>query len=299
MDDEGTMKTTPAIILQAMRPRQWIKNVALLVPLVFSRNLLTPAVLVTALAATATFCLLSGGVYLLNDLIDIEQDRRHPLKSRRPLAAGTLSVGLTRWICLVSLLLALGLGFLIHTALGLAALAYLGVQVAYSLALKHVVILDTFCIAAGFFIRVVAGAYAIEVEVSSWLLVCTIFVSLFMALGKRRHEILLLEDQAAEHRTVLKNYDVLLLDQMISVVTAATLVAYSVYTLAPETVQRFGTDDLKYTIPFVLYGIYRYLYLVYRKQQGGAPETLLLTDLPMLINMGGYAVVLGWILYGR
>lgn len=292
------MRSQTLVILQAMRPRQWVKNIALLVALVFSRNLFSPPALMTALAAMAVFCLLSGGIYLFNDILDVRQDRRHPLKSQRPLAAGTLTIPSAAWASAVALVLALGGGFLVQPMFGLAALVFLLIQVAYSLFLKHVVILDTFCIAAGFFIRVMAGAYAIEVEVSSWLLVCTLFVSLFIALGKRRHEILLLEDQATEHRAVLKSYDVLLLDQMISVVTAATLVAYSVYTLSPETVERFGTDNLKYTIPFVLYGIYRYLYLVYRQRQGGAPEVLLLTDGPMLLNLVGYALVAGWILYG-
>lgn len=281
-----------------MRPPQWIKNGALLVALVFSRNVLVPTKLMTALAAVGIFCLLSAGTYLLNDLVDVAGDRRHPLKSKRPIAAGTLSPACARGAFLVLIATAVGLAFLVNRDFGLAALAYLGLQFAYSFRLKHVVILDTFCIATSFFIRVMAGALAIGVAVSSWLLVCTFFVSLFIALGKRRHEILLLEDRAGAHRAVLDRYDVLLLDQMISVVTSATLVAYTVYTLSSVTVARIGSDQLKYTIPFVLYGIYRYLYLVYRRHEGGAPELMLWTDLPMLVNLVGYTAVLGWVLYG-
>ncbi len=292
------MKNTLTAILESMRPPQWIKNGTLLVALVFSRNVLVPVKLMTALAAVGIFCLLSAGTYLLNDLVDVAGDRRHPLKSKRPIAAGTLSPAWARGGFLISTATAVGLAFLVNRDFGLAALAYLGLQIAYSFRLKHVVILDTFCIATSFFIRVMAGALAIDVAVSSWLLVCTFFVSLFVALAKRRHEILLLEDRAGEHRAVLDRYDVLLLDQMISVVTSATLVAYTVYTLSPVTVERIGSDHLKYTIPFVLYGIYRYLYRVYRRREGGAPELMLWTDLPMLVNLVGYAAVLGWVLYG-
>jgi 4-hydroxybenzoate polyprenyltransferase len=292
------MNKTLTAILVSLRPHQWIKNAALLVALVFSRNVLVPAKLLTALAAVAIFCLLSGGTYLFNDLADREGDRRHPRKCKRPVAAGELSPGWARVLSAGTVTLAVLFALLLNRAFGLAALAYLVLQIAYSLRLKHVVILDIFCIATSFFIRVMAGALAIDVAVSSWLLVCTFFISLFIALGKRRHEILLLEGEAGEHRAVLDTYDILLLDQMISVVTSATLVAYTVYTLSPVTVERFGSDRLKYTIPFVLYGIYRYLYLVYRRREGGAPELMLWQDLPMLVNLVGYTAVLGAVLYG-
>ncbi|MFC1764326.1 decaprenyl-phosphate phosphoribosyltransferase [Planctomycetota bacterium] len=284
-------------VVTAMRPKQWTKNLALFVALVFAQKLFVWSSLATELAAFGAFCLLSGAVYLLNDVMDVERDRQHPQKCLRPIAAGTL----TKQTALVAMAMVASVGlvwaFAIDREFGLLALTYFMLQLAYSCALKHIVIVDIFCIAASFFLRVFAGAYAIEVAVSSWLLVCTFFISLFIALSKRRHEMVLLEERANEHRQVLEKYDVLLLDQMISVVTSATVVAYAVYTLSGETVTKFGTDNLKYTIPFVIYGIYRYLYLVYRRQQGGSPEVIFLTDVPMIINMALYAGVVGWVLY--
>jgi len=286
-------------IIKAMRPRQWVKNIAVLVTLVFSRNLLNPHKLVLALAAFVLFCGLSGAVYISNDLIDREQDRSHPVKKNRPITSGAVPASTATLVSSALILVCVALSFLIHVQLGCTVLLYAMLQVAYSLRLKHLVIIDIFCIAAGFFLRVIGGAFAIDVMVSSWLLVCTFFLSLFLALSKRRHELVILEQAAGDHRKVLQKYDILLLDQMISVVTSASIVAYSLYTLAPETVARFGTTRLIYTIPFVLYGIYRYLYLVYRKNLGGQPEEILLTDRPLIINILLYVIVTGSIIYAQ
>ncbi len=284
-------------LILALRPKQWSKNIVVFVALVFSQNIFSSAKLLQTLAAFGLFCLLSGGAYILNDIADIASDRRHPEKSKRPISSGALSIS-RAWIAFVVIsVAAIVLAFLTDLQFGLTAMAYLVVQLAYSLWLKHLVIIDIFCIASSFFLRVMAGALVIDVSVSSWLLVCTFFVSLFIALCKRRHEMLLLEERAADHRKVLGTYDMLLLDQMISVVTASSVVAYSVYTLSSETVSRFGTTNLKYTIPFVLYGIYRYLYLVYCKRQGGSPEAILLTDVPMIVNLIGYSIVVLIVLY--
>ena len=251
-----------------------------------------------SIAAFGIFCLLSGGVYLLNDLIDIEKDKRHPKKALRPLASGRLSPSIATTTLIIILPLSLISSFLImNKPFFLTVLGYLAVQIAYSTVLKRIVILDIFSIAAGYFLRVVAGAEAIEVPISSWLLICTIFISLFLGFGKRRHELLLLGGDAGGHRKVLNEYSVNLLDQMVSVVTAGTVISYSLYTLSHETITKFGTEKLWYTIPIVLYGIFRYLYLVYRKEEGGNPELILFADKPLLVSIAVYVIIVGIILY--
>jgi 4-hydroxybenzoate polyprenyltransferase len=284
-------------LIRALRPKQWTKNVIVFAALVFSGQLVDPAQAGKAALAFALFCLLSGSGYLLNDLLDRERDRRHPLKAKRPIASGALPPS-TAWV--VFFFLAggsLGMAFFLSVPFGYAALAYFLLQIAYSLWLKAAVILDVFAIAAGFVLRAVAGAEVIAVEISSWLLVCTMLLALFLGLCKRRHELVLLEEEAGGHRASLASYSTLLLDQMIAVVTASTVVAYALYTMADETVQKFQTDGLKYTLPFVLYGIFRYLYLVHQKEEGGNPETTLLTDRPLLVNLAMYALAVGYILY--
>jgi len=220
--------------------------------------------------------MLSGSVYILNDLVDLKQDRVHPLKSKRPLASGLLkpSSAVIAFIILLILSTLVSFSYL-NLLFIIVAGAYFLLQVAYSLKLKHIVIIDVFSIAAGFLLRVIAGAEAIEVTFSTWLFFCTILLALFLALSKRRHEILLLDDNAINHRRILFEYSANLLDQMISIVTTTTLIAYILYTVNPETVNKFGTDNLKYTVPFVLYGIFRYLYLMHQKNEGGSPEKVL------------------------
>lgn len=294
---QGAGRTLMKIVFQSLRPKQWTKNLILFAALVFSQQFLVPEAALRVVAAFALFCMLSGSGYLLNDLLDREKDRLHPLKAKRPLASGALPPS-TAWV--VFFILAggsLGAAFLLSAPFGLTALAYFLLQVAYSLWLKRVVILDVFAIAAGFVLRAVAGAEVIAVEISSWLLVCTMLLALFLGLCKRRHELVLLEEEAGGHRASLASYSTLLLDQMIAVVTASTVVAYAFYTMADETVQKFQTDGLKYTLPFVLYGIFRYLYLVHQKKEGGNPETTLLTDRPLLLNLFLYGLAVGFILY--
>jgi 4-hydroxybenzoate polyprenyltransferase len=272
-------------IFKSLRPQQWIKNFFIFAPLVFSQNMLNRPLLLKTVAAFAAFCLVSSAHYIFNDLRDLEEDRRHPLKSKRPLASGRLKKGPA-----VAALVVIGAaGIAAAAALGLPflllAAGYLVLQTAYSLWLKHVVILDVFVIAAGFLIRVVAGGVAIKVEISSWLLICTILLALFLAMGKRRYELVLLDKDAASHRPILREYNTYLLDQMISVVTASTLLAYCLYTISPETVAKFGTRNLIFTVPFVLYGIFRYLYLIHQKAEGGTPESLIIRDKPLLADI--------------
>ncbi len=280
-----------------MRPQQWTKNLAVFVALVFAQGVTNPSLLGVSILAFIVFCVLCGGIYVLNDIVDVASDRKHPLKCKRPIASGAMSVVLGGWISLGTVVCSTLGAFAISKFFGFVALAYLALQLAYTFRLKNEVIIDTFCIAASFFLRIIGGACAIAVDVSPWLLVCTFFLSLFLALSKRRHEVLLLQESAQEHRKVLRKYSVLLLDQMISVVTAGVVVSYSVYTLSPDTVRRFGTTNLVYTIPFVLYGVYRYFYLVHMKNLGGSPETALLTDRPLLINIVLYSIVVGMVLY--
>ena len=228
------------------------------------------------------FCALSGTVYLINDVADRHADRRHPLKSARPIASGQLAVRTA-----VAAAVVLGAGgiaaaLLISPTLGTIAGAYLALLVAYSAQLKHIVIIDVLTIAAGFVLRAVAGAAAVEVPIRFWLLVCTSLLALFLAFSKRRHELMLLGDGATEHRPILEEYTPYLLDQMIAVVTASTVIAYTLFAISPETAERLGTSRLPVTIPFVLYGIFRYLYLVHQKRGGGSPAELLVTDRPLL-----------------
>ncbi len=289
--------TLPLALLKAMRPQQWTKNVLLFPALLFSQNLFHWRETVLVCAACAVFCLLSSGVYLLNDLLDIENDRAHPLKRHRPLASGALPIPLGIAACAFLSVGALAAAFWLSLPFAWTAVAYFLLQVAYTVRLKHVVILDVGCIAAGFVLRAIAGGQVIAVTISSWLLICAMLLSLFLALGKRRHELLLLEDGATAHRRILGEYTPDLLDQMISIVTAATVVCYTFYTVAPETVAKFGTTRLVFTVPFVLYGIFRYLYLIHRRQMGGSPEKALLNDGASLVNLVLYGLAVVAILY--
>jgi 4-hydroxybenzoate polyprenyltransferase len=272
-------------LLVSLRPHQWTKNLVVLAALVLSKHLFDGDAALRAGLAFAIFCALSGAGYLLNDLTDLEQDRLHPRKRLRPLASGTLSVPAARRATVVLFVL------------GLGGAAYVGLNIAYSLGLKHAVILDVLAISIGFVLRAVAGALAIDVVFSDWLLVCTILLALFLSLAKRRHELVTLDATASEHRRILAEYSPYLLDQMISVVTASCVTAYAFYTMAPDTLEKYRTDRLALTIPFVLYGIFRYLYLVHRRDEGGSPTDVLITDRPLLVAVALWAVTVAVIVY--
>ena len=280
-------------VLVSLRPEQWTKNFIVFAALIFARRLLDPAAVALALAAFLTFCGLSGAVYLFNDVSDRESDRRHPLKSRRPIASGVLSAETALGWAAVLTGAGLGLAFWLQPEFGWTAFAYVVLQAAYSRWLKHIVILDVMAIAAGFVLRAVGGGLVISVPVSDWLLVCTILLALFLGFSKRRHELTLLAAGAAGHRRILEEYDPYLLDQMIAVVAASTLVAYIIYCLSSETAERFGTRWLVLTVPFPIYGIFRYLYIVHRKDGGGNPSAMLLKDRPLLacVALWGLTVV--------
>lgn len=284
-------------LLVSLRPHQWTKNLVVLAALIFAERLFEPQALWAAGSAFAVFCLLSGSVYLINDLADRERDRRHPVKRHRPIASGAFSPRLAVVATVLIAAGALGWSAAIGGNFEKTAVVYFVTMAAYSFALKNVVILDVLVVAFGFVLRAIAGAVAIRVAFSNWLLICTLLLALFLALAKRRHELTLLAEEAAGHRRILGEYSLDLLDQMIAVVTASTLVSYALYTLAPETVEKFGTDRLVWTLPFVLYGIFRYLYLVYKKEQGGSPTRVLLNDRPILVTVALWAATVVTLIY--
>jgi 4-hydroxybenzoate polyprenyltransferase len=281
-------------LVTALRPRQWTKNLLVFAGLIFSQSLHEPALVARSILAFAIFCLLSGGVYLVNDVMDAERDRAHPQKRNRPVASGRLPASVAL-VAGIALLVGASIGALLLSApFGAVAVGYAVLLTAYSAGLKHVVIVDGLIIAAGFVLRALGGVLVLDIELSHWLLLCTILLALFLTFGKRRHELIALEAGAADHRPILSEYSPQLLDQMIAVVTASTLMAYALYTMAPETQAKLGTTRLPLTIPFVLYGIFRYLYLLYRRDLGGDPSEHLLTDLALLLDVAlwGGAVVL-------
>jgi|SRR5262245_52549717 len=284
-------------VLLSLRPRQWVKNLFVFAGLIFSQSLFTPLVW-PAIAAFVIFCALSGAIYLFNDLADVEKDRLHPTKRRRPIASGALSIRAATTIGVLALVGSLVAAYALSARFGVVATVYAALLTAYSLWLKHVVILDVLTVAIGFVLRAVAGAAAIGVEISGWLVICTILVALFLALGKRRHEYLTLHGDAAAHRPILAEYSESFLDQMVAVVTASTVTAYALYTMSPDTVAKFHTRWLPLTLPFVLYGVFRYLYLLYRRELGGNPSDLLLSDRALLINTVLWMVALLVIIYG-
>ncbi|NJK80842.1 MAG: decaprenyl-phosphate phosphoribosyltransferase [Chloroflexaceae bacterium] len=269
-----------------MRPKQWIKNIFVFTALAFSEQRLwmQPMPMLETLAAFAIFCMAASAIYLINDLVDIEKDRAHPRKRSRPLASGKLSPVLAWVTALVLIVTALPLAYLLDTDGGfLVVLAtYVIIQgILYSYLLKNIVILDILTIAAGFILRAVAGGVVLDIPITPWLLVCMGLLAVFLGIGKRRHELVLLADSAGEHRRILQEYSLPLLDQMLSIVTASIIMAYSMATFSAPVVPQEPFPVLMCTIPFVVYGIFRYLYLIYIRGEGGTPEELLLQDRPL------------------
>ena len=285
-------------LLYSLRPGQWTKNLIVFAGLIFGEQLSNPAAVTNAVIAFAVFCALSGVIYLVNDIRDRDADRLHPLKSQRPIASGALTVRTAAGAAFVLGGSALAVAFWLGLMFGLVAASYVVLLSLYSMSLKHVVILDVLTIAGGFVLRAAGGAVAINVPFSHWLLLLTLLLALFLALSKRRAELVTLASDAKDHRPSLAEYSPYLLDQMISVVTASTLLAYAFYTISPDTVQRFGTDNLLFTVPFPLYGIFRYLYLVHQRDGGGNPSEHLLSDRPLLACVALWGVAVITILYG-
>jgi 4-hydroxybenzoate polyprenyltransferase len=291
-------RTLVRSLFVSLRPSQWTKNLIVFLPLLFGQRLLDPASVAASVAAFIIFCALSGVIYLINDVADREADRRHPVKMHRPIASGAVSVGAALAFAAVLGSGALAAAFWLRPLFGALALSYVVLLAAYSGPLKHVVIIDVLTIAIGFVLRTAAGAVAIAVELGPWLYVLTILLALFLALSKRRHELVLLADQATGHRPILEEYSPYLLDQMISVVTASTLVVYAISTVSPDIIVKYHTKYLGLTLPFPLYGIFRYLYLVHQKEGGGSPSEMLLNDKPLLACVALWAAAVALIIYG-
>ena len=268
----------------SMRPHQWVKNLLIFAGLIFSRNLFNALVFWKVVGGFSCFCLAASSIYLFNDIKDLEQDRGHPEKCQRPLPACDLKIAHAYIAAVAIAVISVFGSYLLNTAfLGLVAL-YLIINIAYTIKIKHIVILDVMCIAFGFVLRVFAGTTLAKVEITDWLIICTITLSMFLGFSKRRHEITLMQSGLSHHRGVLSEYSVKFLDQMIAVTTACAVMSYALYTISDETVARFQTRNLVITIPFVFYGIFRYLYLIHQKEIGGNPTHALLTDRPLIIN---------------
>jgi 4-hydroxybenzoate polyprenyltransferase len=281
--------------ITTIRPRQWTKNLVLFVGIIFAHRFMEAEAIVKSVFAFLSFCLVSSSIYLINDIKDIESDKQHPVKKNRPIPSGKISIK-SAWI--YAIVLAAGALCIakvgVNSSFFFLTAVYFLVMTLYSFKLKHIVIVDIMIIAGGFVLRAVAGAVAVEVEISSWLLICASGLALFLIIAKRRHEVVLLGDNASGHRKILKEYGDKFLDQMIAIVTALTLISYMLYTVDPVTIEKFHTHELILTAPFVLYGVFRYLYLIYQKNMGGKPEDVLLNDPPLIaaIILWGAAAVL-------
>jgi 4-hydroxybenzoate polyprenyltransferase len=294
MQDPGRQVSFILTLMQTIRVRQWTKNLTVFSPLLFSKHFFEPETLLRSFFAFAVFSGIASTVYVINDLVDAEKDRQHPVKRHRPIASGRFSTRAAFITIFILSTVTLTTAWFVYWPLFLTVSGYLVLNIVYSFFLKEAVIIDVMSIAASFVLRIIGGAIAINVPVSEWLLMCTSLLALFLGFSKRRHELTVLENNASVHRPVLLEYSQYFLDQMISLVTASTLICYMLYTVSAETVEKFGTKNLLLTAPFVLYGLFRYLYLVHQKKTGGDPTAELLTDKPLLITvfLWGLAVVL-------
>lgn len=292
--------SSPSLVVaafQALRPRQWTKNGVVLAPLLFAKGALTGALVLKGFVAVMAFSALASGVYVFNDWFDRDKDRLHPEKKLRPIAAGHLGASAASLLVLCCWTVALALGWVLGERFLAVLLGYLLLQALYTGVLKKLVILDVMAIALGFIMRVVAGAHAIQVDVSNWLFLCTLLLAVFLGFAKRRAELSSLEDDATSHRSNLADYSLPMIDQMMSISAASAILAYGLYTVARETVEHVGSDRLKYTVPCVVYGIFRYLFLVHKRGAGGAPEKVLLNDVALMATIAVFLAVAGWALY--
>ncbi len=284
-------------IFKSLRPGQWVKNFFIFLPLLFSKKIFNFEDALSAVFAFFIFSLFSGSVYLFNDILDYQKDRLHPYKRKRPIAAGKLSLTSAWFASFVILLLGVCSSSLINLNFTNICLVYFALNIAYSLKLKKIVIIDVLCIAAGFVLRVAAGSAVISVSASHWLLMCAFLISIFIGFCKRRAEITSLNESANSHREVLEEYSTDFLDQMIMISTSATVMSYALYTMSAETVEKFQTENLIYTVPFVLYGIFRYLYIIHKKKLGMSPTEALLKDYPIIICVIAWLFLSGAIIF--
>ncbi|MDP4225283.1 MAG: decaprenyl-phosphate phosphoribosyltransferase [Bacteroidota bacterium] len=286
-------------LLISLRPYQWIKNFLVFGGLIFSISLFNWTIALRSIVAFIAFCFASSSVYLLNDLRDVEEDKLHPSKRLRPLAAGTLNTGIAITFMFLLFFSSAILSWLLDPKFAGIVLTYFIMNIAYSLGLKKMVIVDVMIVSAGFLLRALAGCVVIGVKLSPWLFLCTMLLALLMGFGKRRHEINFLQNEAHNHRKNLTEYSVPLLDTMMTICGATAIATYALYTMADETIAHFGSNWLVLTTPFVLYGIFRYFYLVHQKDGGGDPTKLLVADMPSLINICIWVICVCVIIYGK
>jgi 4-hydroxybenzoate polyprenyltransferase len=285
-------------LLISMRPYQWLKNLFVLMPLLFGRKLGEPEAVMDALLACFSFCLMSSAIYIFNDIIDAGEDRAHPEKRSRPIPSGTLTIkaamlGAVAMLAL-SLWAAIGLGSSFLVVMGI----YFALMIGYCVILKQLIVLDAMTIASGFVLRVVGGAIAVQVKPTHWLIACAFLLALYLAFAKRRQELLTLSDTDTRHRQVLDSYTVSYLDQVNNILIGATVVCYALYTVAPETVERFGTDSLIYGTIFVIYGLLRYMALIQDPSNGGDPSKMLMKDRPLLVAVVCWVIYNAAVIYG-
>jgi 4-hydroxybenzoate polyprenyltransferase len=301
------MDTRPGILslyLGALRVYQWPKNLVVFAALVFAFELTKPGQVLLSIAAFLVLCAASSAVYVLNDIVDREKDRAHPDKQSRAIASGAIAVSAAIVLALALAAGSLAAGYMLRPSFGFAVVCFLALNLLYTFVLKKIMLVDVLAIAMGFVIRGIAGAVVLDVRFTNWLVVCTMFLALFLALGKRRREIDLLDAEAINHREVLGHYTVPYLDSLMMILAGATLLTYTIYTCSPEVVERTGTDKLYLSLPFVVYGLFRYLYLVHHKRGGGDPSRTLFKDLPLLIavllwGLTSIAIVYGGRTFGQ
>jgi 4-hydroxybenzoate polyprenyltransferase len=290
-------RRTLRLLIVAMRPYQWVKNLFVLAPLLFGRKLGDPGALADVALAFCCFCAMSSSLYILNDIIDAATDRAHPEKKSRPIASGALPFRISLPGAAFLLIGSLFIANTVNRPFLLVAVAYWVLMLGYSFILKHAIVLDAMIIAAGFVLRVVGGAIAVGVAPTHWLVVCAFLLALYLAFAKRRQELLLLSEEALQHRRVLCEYTIPYLEQVNTILIGATAVCYALYTIAPETVARFGTDKLIYGTGFVIYGLLRYLALIQKPANGGNPSRLLMRDKPLLIAIAGWTLYNTLVIY--
>ena len=277
-------------LLRLMRPHQWVKNVFVLTGLLFGHVWNNPTLVTQAIIAFVAFCLISSTIYILNDIVDIEQDKHHPTKRKRPLPSGKLKIPTAAIFAALLGATALVLAAFASSTVVVILLIYAVMNIAYSLKLKHVVILDVFIIATGFMLRILAGTLGLGIPPSQWLLLCGLMVTLFLGFSKRRAEIIALSEDKSAHRKVLEDYSPVLLDKMIVVTAAGLIMSYSLYTMNPETIRIHGTANLIYTVPFVIYGVFRYIFLLHHQSLGTDTAKDMVRDPHLLIVLMGWLV---------
>ncbi len=282
--------------MRLIRPKHWVKNLFLFLPLLFGLQMLAPKSLLNASIAFVSFCFAASSMYVFNDIMDLQGDRFHPIKKHRPLPSGRINVTTAYLTSIILMLVSLFLGFFVNSGFVLVVVTYMAINILYSVYLKDIVIIDVFIIALGFVLRIVAGSVATDIQMSKWILLCGFTLSLFLGFTKRRAEILELGENFASHRAVLSHYNPYFLDTMINIVNSLTVITYLLYTIDSTTIDKFG-NKLFLSLPIVLYGIFRYQYLIYHKGESSSPTENFLTDIPLLSAVIIWAIFCGTIIF--